>query len=139
MRFDFDIYKKKFPSYVSTIIALSSLIMITMCLSALFICLAPSILAKGYNSYVIIMFSFIYYPSVIGFLIYAICAYFIVNKSKTLDDIKSVKSDEFINSFIEDFVSECQKSTLIFCTIGITAVSLILDVISILLYYKANH
>ena len=138
MRFDFDIYKKKFPSYVSTIIALSSLIMIASFLLELFICLVSSF-EKCYSYYVIIFFSFIYYPSVVGFLIYAICAYFIVNKSKTLDDIKSVKSDEFINSFIEDFVSQCQKSALIFCTIGITVVSLILDVISILLYYKANH
>ena len=69
----------------------------------------------------------------IGFFIYSLYAYFKVNKSKTLDDLKSIQSDEFINSFINDFINDCQKSTLVLSTIFITLASIILNVLSIII------
>ena len=139
MRFDFDIYKKKFPCYTAAILALTGLIIFAGTLFFLFICLAPSLIEKAYNYYVIIVLSLIYYPTVIGFFIYAIYVYSTINKSKTFDDLRSVHSDEFITKFIEDFISQFDKSTLIFCTIGITTISLISDVFSNIFYYKIDH
>ena len=139
MRFDFDIYKKKFPCYMAAILALVGLIIFAGLLFFLFICLAPSLIEKVYNYYVIIVLSLIYYPTLIGFFIYTIYIYSVVHKSKTFDDLSSVQSDEFITKFIEDFISEFHKNTLIFCTIGITSISLVSDVFSHIFYYKINH
>ena len=60
-----------------------------------------------------------------------------MNKNKKLDELKSIKSDKFINSVIDDFVSQCKKSILIMATFIINSISIIINVISIILYRKS--
>jgi hypothetical protein len=63
--------------------------------------------------------------------------YIKVNKSKSLDELISIKSDEFINSMIEDFVDHCQKSTLIISTLVINGISIVINIIAIIIYIKS--
>ena len=79
----------------------------------------------------------IYYAFALGFFIYALSIYIKVNKSKSLDELISIKSDEFINSMIEDFVDHCQKSTLIISTLVINGISIVINIIAIIIYIKS--
>ena len=62
-----------------------------------------------------------------------------MNKNKKLDELKSIKSDEYINSMIDDFVSECKKSTLIIATFITNSISIIINIIAIILYSKSSN
>ncbi len=59
-----------------------------------------------------------------------------VNKNKTLDELKSIKSDQFINGMIDDFVSECQKSTLVIISMSLLGLSIIINLVSMIFFYK---
>ena len=63
--------------------------------------------------------------------------YIKVNKSKSLDELISIKSDEFINRMIEDFVDQCQKSALIISTLVINGISIVINIIAIIIYIKS--
>ena len=63
--------------------------------------------------------------------------YIKVNKSKSLDELISIKSDEFINRMIEDFVDQCQKSALIISTLVINGISIVINIIEIIIYIKS--
>ena len=73
----------------------------------------------------------------IRFFIYALVTYLNVNKNKSLNELKEIKSDEFINKVISDFISECQKSGLIISTLCVTGVSVLLDIIAMIIYFKS--
>ena len=135
MRFDFNIYKKIFPTFTGSICALVSLILVAIFLVFIFIYFLVVIKDNRFDfePYLIYPCAILYYVPLIGFFIYSLYAYFKVNKSKTLDDLKSIQSDEFINSFINDFINDCQKSTLVLSTIFITLASIILNVLSIII------
>ena len=135
MRFDFNIYKKIFPTFTGSTCALVSLIIIAIFLVFIFIYFLVVIKDNRFDfePYLIYPCAILYYVPLIGFFIYSLYAYFKVNKSKTLDDLKSIQSDEFINSFINDFINDCQKSTLVLSTIFITLASIILNVLSIII------
>ena len=141
MRFDYNIYKKKFPSFNAAIGAISGasliLIILSHTLFFLFCC------GKQYFSYnsnlsklLTVSGSIIFYGFALGYFIYALYTYINVNKSKKLDELKSIKSDEFINSMINDFVSECQKSALLISTLCIISLSIIIHIISLIFYSK---
>ena len=134
MRFDFNIYKKIFPSFNGSICAIVSLVIIAIILVSMFIYFLVLIKDNNYDftPLLIILMSVVYYIPALGFFIYSLCTYFKVNRSKTLDDLKSIKSDEYINNFINDFINDCQKSTLVLCTIFITFGSIILNLLSLI-------
>jgi len=136
MRFDFNIYKKIFPSFNGAICALVSLIFLAIFIVCLLIYFILMVKDNDFNfsPYLIIILSIFYYIPALGFFIYSLYAYLTVNKSKTLDDLKSIQSDEFINSFINDFINDCQKSTLVLCTISLTLGSMILNILSLIFF-----
>ena len=136
MRFDFNIYKKIFPSFNGAICALVSLIFLAIFIVCLLIYFIIMVKDNDFNfsPYLIIILSIFYYIPALGFFIYSLYAYLTVNKSKTLDDLKSIQSDEFINSFINDFINDCQKSTLVLCTISLTLGSMILNILSLIFF-----
>lgn len=74
------------------------------------------------------------YGSAIGFFIYSLVIYKQVNKNEKLEELKSIKSDKFIENFINEFISKCQESTLIISTIIICIISFILNLISVIIY-----
>ena len=136
MRFDFNIYKKIFPTFNGSICALIGLIYIAIILVSMFVYFLTLIKDNDFdfNPWVILFIDGFYYIPALGFFIYSLSTYFKVNKSKTLDDLKSIQSDEFINSFINDFINDCQKSTLVLCTIFITLASIILNALSLIFF-----
>ena len=136
MRFDFNIYKKIFPTFNGSICALIGLIYIAIILVSMFVYFLKLIKDNDFdfNPWVILFIDGFYYIPALGFFIYSLSTYFKVNKSKTLDDLKSIQSDEFINSFINDFINDCQKSTLVLCTIFITLASIILNALSLIFF-----
>ena len=136
MRFDFNIYKKIFPSYNGSICALTGIIFLAIIIVCLFIFFLVSGKKKDFeiSPILLIILSIFYYVPAIGFFIYSLYTYLTVNKSKTLDDLKSIQSDEFINSFINDFIKDCQKSTLLLCTMVLTLVSMILNILSLIFF-----
>jgi hypothetical protein len=84
----------------------------------------------------VIIESIIHYGFALGYFIYALCIYFMVNKNKTLDELKAIKSDQFINGMIDDFVSECQKSTLVIISMSLLGLSIIINLVSMIFFYK---
>ena len=139
MRFDYNIYKKKFPNFKGATGALACFVILLVFLLPFFYGLYSGKKSFIFSKYSVIMESIIYYGFALGYFIYALYTYINVNKSKKLDELKSIKSDEFINSMINDFVSECQKSALLISTLCIISLSIILHVISMILYCSLNN
>ena len=137
MKFDFNIYRQKFPSFKATNFALSGLII--MCF--IIVCCIFSLYFKDnvfcyYYFFILQIIGF--YGFSLGFFIYAIYALVKVNTNKELDELKSIESDEFINSIIDDYVSECKKSSLAIATIVINFVSIVINIIAMKLYKRPS-
>ena len=140
IKFDFSIYKNTFPNFQSISFALTGIIVICVFISVF---LYSLLTRKDYhflflNNYFFLFFSLFFYVIDLGFFIYALVTYSKVNKNKSLSELESVKSDEFINGIIEEFANECRKNGLIISTIAITIISLIIDVIAMILYFKSK-
>ena len=141
MRFDYNIYKKKFPSFNAAIGAISgALLLLFILLPILFFLFCCRKQYFSYNSnlskLLTVSGSIIFYGFALGYFIYALCIYFRVNKNKSLDELKSIKSDEFITNLIDDFISECQESTLIIISLFLISLSIIIHIISLIFYSK---
>ena len=141
MRFDYNIYKKKFPSFNAAIGAiLGASLLLSFFLYLLFFLFCCGKQYFSYNSNLskcwTISGSIIFYGFALGYFIYALCIYFRVNKNKSLDELKSIKSDEFITNLIDDFISECQESTLIIISLFLISLSIIIHIISLIFYSK---
>ena len=138
MKFDYSIYKKKFPSLKVSEWALAGIIVYCIIISyfGLFI-LDKEIFKSSFLRMIMIFLYFAGYGFEIGLFIYALVTYLNVNKNKSLNELKEIKSDEFINKVISDFISECQKSGLIISTLCVTGVSVLLDIIAMIIYFKS--
>ena len=125
MRFDYNIYKKKFPTFTASGLALGGLTVSCLFILPILFCIFTKKNASLFFLIFFLIFSIItiiFYGFSLGFIIYGLYVYINVNKNKTLDELKSIKADEYINEIITDFISECQKSTLIMCNFIINAV-----------------
>jgi len=132
LRFDFSIYKKIFPSFLVSEIASYCFIILNF-FSFFFVILF--ILKRKltiFNWPIALIASIIYIIPSLGFFIYGIVSYVNVNKSKTLDDLKSIKSDDFINGIIKDFINEFENVKLLIITLCIIPVSWIFYVCSMI-------
>ena len=136
LKFDYDIYKKKFPSFKGALAAL--IIGIIMILISLVMIIFLCVEEKDEKDIIVLVIieSIIHYGFALGYFIYALCIYFMVNKNKTLDELKAIKSDQFINGMIDDFVSECQKSTLVIISMSLLGLSIIINLVSMIFFYK---
>ena len=133
LKFDYNIYKKVFPNIKSCTIAIIALIFICIFIIYLIIIIFNF---KYINACIIAIMVIIHFAISIGFFIYSFVTYFKVNKNKELEELKSIKSDDFINGFINEFVSKCKKSGLVLSTICITGVSLATLIISLIIFFK---
>ena len=139
MRFDFDIYKKIFPTFNASTCALVGIVCLSIIIVLMSIFFYKDIDGYGDRAMYLgleITFCTLFYALALGFFIYSLYAYLKVTRSKTLDDLKSIESDEYINDMIKDFINDCQKSSLVLSTICITIVSIILNVISKIFFYN---
>ena len=134
LKFDYNnILKKKFPPYRFAIFPIIILIISGGFFIALIILIASGCEKQIFKSvWIFLQTIFIYLPS-LGVLIYSILIYFQVNKNEKLEELKSIKSDEFINNCINGFVSQCQDSTLIFFTVIIIGTSFLLFLITVII------
>ncbi len=136
MNFDYkNIYEKIFPNFLSSYFAIACIVFLCFILLFFFPLLAiKDLIDNDWYLVIAIIETFVFLPIALGYLIYSVIIYVKVTKNKDLDELKSISSDEFINDFINEFVSLCQKSGLILSCICITSISIGLHFISFLCY-----
>jgi hypothetical protein len=134
LKFDYNILNKKFPSNRAGGLAIGLLVVI--CASSVGIIISIGCKEDDFffRLSMLLVQSILIYLSSLGYLIYSLFMYLQVNKSQKLEELKSIQSDEFINKFINDFVSRCQESILIFCTMIIISISILLFLITVIIY-----
>ena len=95
LRFDYNIYKKKFPSFQASKTALVGVIVMGIFIVSLLYSLFTGIKTDCFffKLYSIIPQYIIFYGLSLGFIIYALVVFINVNKNKKLDELKSIKSD----------------------------------------------
>ena len=69
----------------------------------------------------------------LGFLIYSSVIYIQVYKSNTIKILKTIQSDELINKFINEFISQFEKTKLILSTIVILSSSFLLNLVGLIM------
>ena len=109
LKFDYSIYKKKFPNATASKFALADAIIIGSFVIVFIIMTIKYSKDIFFKSYLLYVQCIIFYSASLGFSIYCIVTYIQVNKNKILEELKSIESDEFINNFIKDFVSKVKK------------------------------
>ena len=134
LKFDYNILKKKFPSNITATLAVVLIAIICF----FFIFLLFFIICCSYETIfhwgMLTAQFIIFYLLSLGFLIYSLLEYLQMKKNKTLEELKSIQSDEFINKFINEFLSKFQESMLIFCTVIIIGISFLLFLITVIIY-----
>ncbi len=138
LKFDYSIYKKKFPNATASKFALADAIVIGSFVVVFIIFKIKYSSDVFFKSYLLYAQCIVFYGASLGFFIYCIVIYIQVNKNKTLEELKSIESDEFINSFIKDFVSKCQENALILSTMIISFITFISHLITIIIYKKGD-
>ena len=133
LKFDYNILKKKFPSVGAFRFAIPILIIVCLFCGILIILIGT----KDDHNYfklgpLLAQIILIYFTS-LGYIIYFLLSYFQVYKNIKLEELKSIQSDEFINNFINEFVSKCQDSNLIFYTVIIIGTSFLLFLITVII------
>ena len=135
LEFDYDIIKNVFPNKATTIVA-------CVYISFIFILLLLIIFLwanKKSECLTDIAFRFFdipfFYSITLTIFIEALAAFLKVNKNKNLEELKLIKSDEFINNFLEDFASKCQENAFVLSSIAITALAFCLHLASIIIAY----
>ena len=123
LEFDYDIIKNVFPNKATTIVA-------CVYFSFIFILLLLIIYLwaiKKSECLTDIAFRFFdipfFYSITLTIFIEALVAFLKVNKNKNLEELKLIKSDEFINNFFFFFASKCQENAFVLSSIAITALS----------------
>ena len=134
LKFDFTIFNKKFLSSRVSMLTLFLILAIAITFIVLIFLFAFKKDKYFFKPLGLILQFFFIYLTSLGFLINSVLIYFQVNKNKKLEELKAIESDEFINNFIKEFVSQCQESLLIFCTIIIIGLSFIIFLITIIIY-----
>lgn len=134
----FDYVKKKFPNATASKFALADAIVIGSFVVVFIIFKIKYSSDVFFKSYLLYAQCIVFYGASLGFFIYCIVIYIQVNKNKTLEELKSIESDEFINSFIKDFVSKCQENALILSTMIISFITFISHLITIIIYKKGD-
>ena len=116
LNFDFSLHKRLFPNKVSGIFA-------CICLAAYFvfiILIVCNFCILGEKSIRMLLLNIIFFINLVilsGFLIYSIIIYKDVYKSKDLLELKEIKSDDFINGFITEYISLFDQRIAIIITI----------------------
>ena len=132
MNFDFNIYKKIFPNRLSAILAACSSFMLFLIISIL-TSISPYAQKNDKAFYLTVNFSSMHFIISLGFLIYSSVIYIQVYKSNTIKILKTIQSDELINKFINEFISQFEKTKLILSTIVILSSSFLLNLVGLIM------
>ena len=139
LRFDFGIYKKIFPSFIVSEIAFYFFLILDFFIGFFTVLFLVKPKFTKFNWAIAIIASIINIVPSLGFFIYSLVNYVNVNKSKTLDDLKSIESDEFIKGMIKDFINEFKNVKLLIITLCLIPVSWIFYVCSMIQYRPAKQ
>ena len=88
-----------------------------------------------FNWFTALFVSIIYLASSLLYFIHGIICYVDVNKNKTLDDLKSIESDDLIKGIINDFIYDCENNKLLIATLCIIPISMVFFIISMIQFY----
>ena len=139
MDYDYSFAKNIFPNKAIFIITLVYCILLLV-ISVIIIVFCYKTLSEKESSICLyISQSILYFLVLLYVLIYSISKYIqIKNNDKKLDKLKDIKSDKFINNFIDEFVSICEHNKLILTSIIMCVISLLLNIIEkfIFFYFK---
>lgn len=134
LNFEFSFHERLFPNKISGIFAI-------ICLVIFFILFIINIVALSMAgdrsdkdaAMVILIVSFIINLIIfLGFLIYSITIYKDVYNNKDLLILNTIKSDDFINGFIKEYISIFNKKGVILATICTIPVAILLEIIGII-------
>ncbi len=134
LKTDFSIYHTIFPNKTSVSFAITYLSFLD-----LFICLYLQLCCDCRDNKCLdccyALKLIIYWIIFFGFFIYFLVVYCKVFKNKVFSNIKSIKSDEFITNFINEFSSPFEKKTLILSCILLFSFSALLFIFN---YFKES-
>ena len=131
--------KKIFPCFLASKIAKYFSIFLDLFTLVFFILVLFKPKFTKFNWAIALIISIIYIVPSLSFFIYGIVTYVIVNKNKTLDDLKSIESDDFIKGIIKDFIDEFKNVKLLIVTLCLIPVSWIFYVCSMIQYCLAKQ
>lgn len=134
LRFDFSIYKKIFPSFILSKIAFYFFLILDFFFAFFLVLFLLKPKYTKFNWIIALIISIIHLIPSLGIFIYSIVNYVNVNKSKTLDELESIESDDFIKGIINDFINEFKNPKLFIVTLCIIPVSWIFYVCSMIVY-----
>ena len=78
----------------------------------------------------------VFYPFVIGFIIYSVYKYSQFNNNEKLNDLESIESDDFIKNFIKEFIYKYKENnTIIILTMIIMGSASILNIVSFIITF----
>ena len=134
LNFGFSLHERLFPNKISGIFTIICLVLFFLLFCAN---LAPLFLTESSDekdvAMVILIISFIINLIIfLGFLIYSIIIYKDVYNNKDLLILNTIKSDDFINGFIKEYISIINKNGLILATICTIPIAILLEVIGII-------
>ena len=129
LKTDFSIYHTIFPNKLSIYFAIT-------CLFVLVCIIIFDLVKLSEEDYSICSFVvkvIIYGLIFFGFFIYFLVVYVKVYKNKVFSDIKSIKSDDFITNFINEFCSPIKKKGFILSYIILFCISALLFIMNFII------
>lgn len=138
LNFDFSLHKRLFPNKIASIFAIICLVLYAIFSGMSIASMVTS--ADRDKECPMIMNNITFWanlPILLGFLIYSSVIYRNVYKSKDLLVLNEIKSDDFINGFIKDYIALFDKTKLILATIVISAIELFLQIIGMIIFFFA--
>lgn len=157
LKINFDLYKKTYPDYACSIIAIFSIFvsfaLIIFSIYTIYnICKAnddennqrridircSQFCLRNLNLFQIV-FSVIFCFISFGFFTYFFIIYLKIANNKTLKNAKSIKSDKFINDFLEEFISKVNNTGFIEYVFIFCSVSIILHFIGLIIYFTTRR
>ena len=136
-KINFNLYKKYFPNEVCLLLSITGLVLfgIIIIISLINIKYMYDITYKIFVYCCQFFSSILFVLYIFGFLAYLCVFYMQVYKDESLKIAKSIKSDEFINTFLREFTSSFENTLFIKLSIGLFSTSFFLHIIGIVLFF----
>ena len=138
-KFNYNIIRRTFPNYTASVFAAIDVSFIGLTLISILGCIFGSKeklkkLAKPQVKILIDLL--VFYPFVIGFIIYSVYKYSQFNNNEKLNDLESIESDDFIKNFIKEFIYKYKENnTIIILTMIIMGSASILNIVSFIITF----
>ena len=138
-RINFNLYKSRYPNYVSLVFSIICLI-IFFVIIIIYIILIVKDEAHSCFCFFMFMFILIYCPTFIGFFIYSLVIYSKFKKDESIEIAKNIRADKYIEDFLKEFYDplESAKSFIIYIVIFLSF-SALLHILGWVLPHLINY